>query len=874
VFGLNKKKTWIVFGILILLGVILFIQFKPHLNVFNIISKTNEQIILSSLFTNSDTEGIDFEFEKGNYKTEIRNSSNSGIDLWVWGETSMQVDLPARLNEYIVQDEEGKITINFSSFSAEMYMLGDSFEFEIALGKKPPINYISFPIKMVNMECYFQLPLNVEYNDYTNCNETSCWNGSRIFMDRPENVVNSYACYHNSKANNKYMTGKAFHIYRIKAYDSGGKSVWGNIEITPTSMKITIPQSFLDSAIYPVKIDPTFGYSSNGASSSDMGLASVYAHNDTARSYNASAGDNVTRYNFYGRSDDGVESVKMAAYNRSAGSIKYWASAPTTVSGIGIGAVAWYGTNVNNSLNAGDNYIVAVGNATSEFTRIYYDSATGSNNTYKLSSGLTNPFTTGTSPSILLYSIYVNYTIGVGGDTTPPNYSANSTNSTIAGTNILHNLYWEDDTNLSGYIFGFCNGTYNKTTLNVVSNSYNATAIYYNSTQTGAGVPVVITWSEGWIAGANNSGTTQLSSVSLSDNVNYTLTNSASNAEGLIRINFTIQEEPAEIDSITITGEFNNPMSGGTGEMNAMYVAEWDAEDWVDIGGADRLIERTETVTYTNSTEIANIINNGQIVLLFEAGNLDNGETLTVDYANIIVNTSTESYSDESCADANPTFVNDSWVAMTGTTNSSNVTKGVTATVGATIKWYIWANDSSNNANMSSIFTYVTTSGADTTPPTFTAIANITQNNETAVYYDINATDTSGLETFWINDTTNFKIDGTTGVFENKTSLNVSIYWVNVSVNDTIGNIASQVIYVNLTAVAGDTCTCPNDDATNWEVDMEDYCIINDNCLCANLTFINAGNFTCNAIINAYSVEGLSTGQIGYVMSNCRGIGI
>lgn len=98
--------------------------------------------------------------------------------------------------------------------------------------------------------------------------------------------------------------------------------------------------------------------------------------------------------------------------------------------------------------------------------------------------------------------------------------------------------------------------------------------------------------------------------------------------------------------------------------------------------------------------------------------------------------------------------------------------------------------------------------GADSTPPTFTAIANITKDNVTAVYYDINATDTSGLGSFWINDTTNFKINITSGVFENNTQLSVQLYWVNVSVNDTLNNVASQVIWVNITEYESPPSNC------------------------------------------------------------------
>ena len=44
-------------------------------------------------------------------------------------------------------------------------------------------------------------------------------------------------------------------------------------------------------------------------------------------------------------------------------------------------------------------------------------------------------------------------------DLTPPTYSLNSTNSTLAGSAVLHSLKWDDNTGLSGYIFGFSNCT-------------------------------------------------------------------------------------------------------------------------------------------------------------------------------------------------------------------------------------------------------------------------------------------------------------------------------------------------------------------------------------------------------------------------------
>jgi len=54
---------------------------------------------------------------------------------------------------------------------------------------------------------------------------------------------------------------------------------------------------------------------------------------------------------------------------------------------------------------------------------------------------------------------------------THPQYSDNSTNSTVAGKNILHSLKWTDDNGLSGYIFQFCNGTWNGTACEIDSGS-------------------------------------------------------------------------------------------------------------------------------------------------------------------------------------------------------------------------------------------------------------------------------------------------------------------------------------------------------------------------------------------------------------------
>jgi hypothetical protein len=82
---------------------------------------------------------------------------------------------------------------------------------------------------------------------------------------RPENIVNSYAIYCNKK-NNKYTTGKLGHIYRPFVIDADNNKEWCNIEIKNKKITIDLPEDFMNNAIYPVRLDPTFGYDTLGAS--------------------------------------------------------------------------------------------------------------------------------------------------------------------------------------------------------------------------------------------------------------------------------------------------------------------------------------------------------------------------------------------------------------------------------------------------------------------------------------------------------------------------------------------------------------------------------------------------------------------------------
>lgn len=136
------------------------------------------------------------------------------------------------------------------------------------------------------------------------------------------------------------------------------------------------------------------------------------------------------------------------------------------------------------------------------------------------------------------------------------------------------------------------------------------------------------------------------------------------------------------------------------------------------------------------------------------------------------------------------TFINDTFVPFIGTTNTSAVIKFVNQTVGSTIRWIVYANDSTNQFNVSATYVYTTTSAAvDTTPPTFTFIpADVSIEylvNMTAVNFT--ATDETAFGNFSVNDS-RFTINNT-GTLNVKFDLGVGVYPLNISINDTTGNL-------------------------------------------------------------------------------------
>lgn len=137
------------------------------------------------------------------------------------------------------------------------------------------------------------------------------------------------------------------------------------------------------------------------------------------------------------------------------------------------------------------------------------------------------------------------------------------------------------------------------------------------------------------------------------------------------------------------------------------------------------------------------------------------------------------------------------WYSLdNGLTNSSTVSAKINFTGLISNEgwnnWTVYCNDTFGTGSQTAVFF------KDTISPVFNNLSNQTLESPTALSYNPNATDSSGISCFKVNDTANFNIN-CSGYLKNNTLLGVNLYWLNISVNDTFGNLNSALIWINVT---------------------------------------------------------------------------
>jgi hypothetical protein len=371
-----------------------------------------------------------------------------------WGEEcSLKLSIPTA--EKVLPYVQGeKILWQGRDYGAEFFAATDGFKFNIILPEKPGTNVFPLELGSDNLKFCYQPPLTEEFKEGWSeefereilVSETQVTDlDGNVLVNRPENIVGSYAVYHATKGNmhlsqaeaEKYKAGKAFHWYRPLIYDNAGHTCWGILNVDPKAgiRTVTIPQDFLDNAVYPVTVDDQFGYTTKcgtEASRSNTYLRGYYWASPSSSgqatsisAYIKHAASAYLRWGLYNRPTDVPTSlVAQTAEGQITSGWDDWktldfASPP--------------------SITSGTNYWMAGANSANVL--FYYDSvgsayyAYGSN-TYNQGDDLPSTFP---SPSLSNYrwSIYCTYTPSGGGEEKTGSDTGTGADAKISGNPLV-----------------------------------------------------------------------------------------------------------------------------------------------------------------------------------------------------------------------------------------------------------------------------------------------------------------------------------------------------------------------------------------------------------------------------------------------------
>lgn len=350
-------------------------------------------------------------------------------------------------------NREARLTVTYISGIGEFnaYTLPRSermrdggVEVEIILSERPATNVFEFQLEDdEQLDYLYQAPLDkVNYPGRT-CTALECRDASGVRNKRPIDIIDSYAIYHKTKANHvvgqmNYETGKFQHLYRSESRDRDGAKAWNSMWITDGVLRITVPWRFLDDATYPIIVDPTFGYTSQGASTDNAGNQLIFGE---ATGTPASNGVLNSITAFVCTNGVGDSTLNPALYNNSAGN-------PTTLV-------------TGTAINSGGSSITSASCATQVTT------------TY----GTPPAITSGTQYHFGLSAQYAN----------DYRWAHDSGNNLAFGNDNIHN--WPADVSM-GYTYGFDEkvsvfGTYTTSIISfesVYNSGYQATASSYNIT--------------------------------------------------------------------------------------------------------------------------------------------------------------------------------------------------------------------------------------------------------------------------------------------------------------------------------------------------------------------------------------------------------
>ena len=304
------------------------------------------------------------------------------------------------------------VHLYYDEYVSYIYENDKGVEWDIILSSVPTNNYWDFKIDGTDLNWFYQPAF--DPNDYPKeytVSDTHVYDENGTLLDhRPMDIVNSYAVFGNKK-DNEYKTGKIMHVYRPLVVDANGDEVWGELSYQNNVLTLTVDDSWLENAVYPVRVDPTFGTTSIGGSSGGFQFHNTAYANNKILTENGTI-TSITAYLEY----DNSRTVYAGLYNDSGATDpeNLLSSGSTTVNGID-----WFVFDITDINRTSGIYWLALGEC-SGYTatqKWYYDTVAAGNVT-KYDSGATLPdpwVSAGQVANNRAYSIYANYTTIGGG---------------------------------------------------------------------------------------------------------------------------------------------------------------------------------------------------------------------------------------------------------------------------------------------------------------------------------------------------------------------------------------------------------------------------------------------------------------------------
>jgi hypothetical protein len=347
---------------------------------------------------------------ENNFEIEISNPPDSQysptLTLSKFRENChLQIDLQSANSSSHAESDTLRVSSPYMEHRLFMKTESD-FEWEIVLDQQPNSNILTFPIATENLVFYYQDPDTFEAH--------------REDWQYADNVPGSYAVYSKRGKDNQLSGGKIFHLYRPQAGDSRGESCWCDLTIDSLggTMEIIVSSGFLDSAKYPVIIDPTFGYTTRGSSGMSLDLSKFRHHVDYGGHQDAD-GSMLTAYICgYRITDTAICSTTVIVYSHDSNLSSCYKVASSARIGIiktasGPDSAAWFSAPISGVLLDSLDYIVSwQGYEDCDYClRVCGDYTGNWGDEYRLGyeDWGTNATLSGYTPNAYRYSVYVEY---------------------------------------------------------------------------------------------------------------------------------------------------------------------------------------------------------------------------------------------------------------------------------------------------------------------------------------------------------------------------------------------------------------------------------------------------------------------------------